>query len=326
MEDSNINIDRRIVEFLTKDIDGKEMDVLNNWKNEDIHNYKEFNAYKSVWDKCENLSLFNQINAEKDWNCVLQKINNKKANNTSKRTVIPLSIRKIAAIFIPILFIVTSGILYWNVPELGRLSSIETNTQLKEVILPDGSHITINKNSKIVYANNLAKATQRKIKLTGEAYFRVEHNKTPFIVNAGEVTVKVLGTEFNVEEQKSGVSVSVISGNVDVEAFNSKVNLTKGERAVIKNGNLVEEKAETINDIYWCAKQLKFKQANLADICKELQKSFPEIKVVKFNTKDLKTKVTTTFKNQSLKEIIEELEIHFDKKIIFEGSTLTVSD
>ncbi len=325
MKEDRTHIDRYIVGFLTNDITTEELQTLNSWKKASQENQEEFDKFVSVWSKSKNLSLFSQIDPEKDWNCLNDKI---KARKNSHHTIKSFSIsaRKIAAIFIPLFFISILGLTYWNVPGFGRLSAYQTNTSIQKIDLPDGSSVTLNKNSKIIYSNNIASADERNITLNGEAFFEVNHNNTPFNVEVSEVNVQVLGTKFNILEQDSNISVSVISGKVSVSASSNQVNLTKGERALVQNGKLSEENALTENDIYWCSKQLKFKQATLTDICKELQKNFSEIKTVKFKAKDLKTKVTTTFNNQSLKEIIEELKVHFAKKITFDGSTLTVSD
>src|SRR5688500_19055618 len=71
-------------------------------------------------------------------------------------------------------------------------------------ILPDGSTVWLNAGSRIVYAN--FNGPVREITLEGEAYFDVvsvtsatSHQKKPFIVHAGTIDIKVLGTAFNVK-------------------------------------------------------------------------------------------------------------------------------
>ncbi len=316
---------QHIVGCLTRDITNDELCKLDVWKKDAAENQEQFEQLESAWVKSKNLHVFSQIDVEKDWKRVCDKIGkNKKKRNNLKR--ISISARKIAAIFIPLMFVAISGVLFWNVPGFGRLSAHKSSSTIHTITLPDGSKVTLNKYSKIIYPNNIASSESRDIELNGEAFFEVFHNKTPFNVEAGSLLVQVLGTEFNIQENGSEVAVSVISGKVNISANDKQLQLTKGKRAVLSGGILVEEHGETENDIYWCSKHLKFNQANLVDICKELQKSFQEIKVVKINTKDLSTKVTTSFRNQSLQDILAELQIHFNKKITFDGATLTVSD
>lgn len=65
------------------------------------------------------------------------------------------------------------------------------------LVLSDGSRVHLNAMSSLRYPVNFT-GDKRVVELEGEAYFEVAKGKRPFIVRAGEVQVKVLGTEFNV--------------------------------------------------------------------------------------------------------------------------------
>ncbi len=67
-----------------------------------------------------------------------------------------------------------------------------------ELLLADGTKVWLNAGSRLAFPSNFTKKT-REVFLEGEAYFEVSENKAqPFIVNAAEVNIKVLGTRFNV--------------------------------------------------------------------------------------------------------------------------------
>lgn len=67
-----------------------------------------------------------------------------------------------------------------------------------EFTLPDGSKVWLNKNSRLYYSNDL-KGDIREVKLEGEGYFDVAKDaEHPFVVQAGEMSIKVLGTRFTV--------------------------------------------------------------------------------------------------------------------------------
>ena len=85
--------------------------------------------------------------------------------------------------------------------------------------------------------------------LEGEGFFEVTHNETPFKVHVKNAVVQVMGTEFNVNQHKDNIVVSVVSGKVKVEAFNHAVELEKGERAIVKQGRLKEESLNSVNDL-----------------------------------------------------------------------------
>ncbi|MDR1381213.1 MAG: DUF4974 domain-containing protein [Tannerella sp.] len=91
------------------------------------------------------------------------------------------------------------------------------------VVLPDGTKVWLNKDSKLSYPENFADK-RRAVTLDGEGFFDVVRNESsPFIVETGGMTVKVLGTEFDVKSH-AGAAVSeitLLSGNVEVSLKNN---------------------------------------------------------------------------------------------------------
>ena len=90
-------------------------------------------------------------------------------------------------------------------------------------ILPDGSTVWLNAGSRIVYAN--FNGPQREITLEGEAFFDVvqvlspaTHQKKPFIVHAGTIDIRVLGTAFNVKSypEEKTIETTLIRGLVQI--------------------------------------------------------------------------------------------------------------
>lgn len=84
--------------------------------------------------------------------------------------------------------------------------------------LPDGSLVKLNANSKIEFPAHFSD-TLREVKLTGQAFFEVKRNeKVPFVVKAGDLNVKVLGTSFDVSSRPEMPSqkVALLTGKVEV--------------------------------------------------------------------------------------------------------------
>ncbi len=325
------NIQQIIVAFLTNDISKEDLSTLNNWRNESFENNEAFEQTKLLWEKTAHLHLFNEVDVNSDWKKVKAQLTTTRDQSEPKIVAVdkPSSAfiwRKVAAVLMPVILISSALYLYLNVAGFGRLTAYKTNGTIMEIKLPDHSTVILNKNSEIVYPKNMARASNRHVTISGEAFFTVTHNNTPFIVDAGDAQVKVLGTEFNVKQLQNDLYVSVVKGKVSVETSSQKVELVKGERAIYKQGELVEEDLESFNNLYWKSHKLTFTQASLKEICSELKNTFSEIKELKYTGKDVDVKVTTSFENQSLSEIIQELRIHFDKKIQFDGSILTISD
>ncbi len=85
----------------------------------------------------------------------------------------------------------------------------------RNVDLPDGSVLTLNTDT-VVHVQLFD--VERRVNLErGEAYFSIAHaRQRPFIVDAGDATVTVTGTQFNVRRSLDHVSIAVASGSVEV--------------------------------------------------------------------------------------------------------------
>lgn len=101
--------------------------------------------------------------------------------------------------------------------------------------LADGSKVWLNAASSIRYPAAFS-GTERKVEITGEAYFEVAHNASmPFKVSRGNVDVEVLGTHFNVNAfpEEKDIKVTLLEGSVKVNRQKEAIMLKPGEQAVI---------------------------------------------------------------------------------------------
>lgn len=87
-----------------------------------------------------------------------------------------------------------------------------------KIILSDGTEVRLNAGSRLNYPDVFSGA-RREVTLEGEAFFDVaQHPETPFLVHAGKVTIRVLGTRFDVKayREDAAVTTTLISGKVQV--------------------------------------------------------------------------------------------------------------
>ena len=98
---------------------------------------------------------------------------------------------------------------------------IEANTsagQKLEIVLPDGSEMTLGPSSKLIYPTDFI-GRERKVFLMGAAYADIETDtQRPFVVSAGSLDVIVHGTEFqlNSYDSDSEVEVALVEGSVQL--------------------------------------------------------------------------------------------------------------
>jgi len=118
--------------------------------------------------------------------------------------------------------------------------------ETRNFVLPDGSSVILNANSKLTLFSDWSKDPAREIWLDGEAFFSVTHksNNQLFQVHTQEgVTVEVLGTTFNVYDRTNGTKVVLNSGQI-------RLNLPTAaapETIVMKPGEMVEYKSQHYN-------------------------------------------------------------------------------
>ena len=105
-----------------------------------------------------------------------------------------------------------------STPGVPLREDLNDSRATRRVALEDGTVIVLQPNSSIEYPEKFS-AHDRKVTLKGEAFFDVTKDKNrPFIITTSEVTVRVLGTSFNVMayEGAKEVSVAVKTGKVSV--------------------------------------------------------------------------------------------------------------
>ena len=145
--------------------------------------------------------------------------------------------------------------------------------ELREMLLADGSQITLNMGSsaEVRYFDD-----RREVSLQGEAFFAVARDGTrPFVVHTGTAEVRVLGTRFNVRQGVNTLDVAVEHGQVAVDAGAPRlpaVLLSVGE-AVHADYRLGQQQMRPVSAdavATWRSGQLLFQQRPLAQLLDEL--------------------------------------------------------
>lgn len=123
-----------------------------------------------------------------------------------------------------------------------------TNTSSEDQLytLPDSSRVTLSPNSMIKFSN-LFNESVREVQLEGEGFFEVTPNQdVPFLVYAGEVTTKVLGTSFTVRSYREDqrVRVAVRTGKVSVYTQPIEVRDNTDEIILTPNQEIIYDRSE----------------------------------------------------------------------------------
>lgn len=183
-----------------------------------------------------------------------------------------------------------------------------------DLVLADGTQVTLNAGSSIKYPTQFAKAGNRKVFLKGEAYFDVAKDKVrPFVVNTGVIDVEVLGTQFNVSHypEDAHINTVLVEGSVKIYEENNKEDetssrlLTPGHKAAWSNEKkeMTVEKVDVSAYIAWKEGIMKFDNISFRDIRKKLERHFNVEIENEYHFLD-KQFYTATFKEESIEEIL----------------------
>lgn len=184
------------------------------------------------------------------------------------------------------------------------------------LVLPDGTKAWLNAASSIVYPVRFSGGS-RQVSIEGEVYFEVarqmkDNNKVPFIVKAGDVSVEVLGTQFNINAYSDEVDIrtTLLEGAVKVTTARSSSMLNPGHEARVaaRSAEIQISKANTDQAVAWKNGYFQFQEAGLHEIMRQLSKWY-DVDVV-YEGKPLEKKFTGEIpRSSTLLQVLEILQL-----------------
>ena len=170
-----------------------------------------------------------------------------------------------------------------------------------EIILPDGTEVTLNAGSKLAW-NDKKFTKKRQLTLNGEAYFNVKKGDE-FIIKTKLGAVEILGTQLNVFSRNNTFWVSCVSGKVSVTANNAHKIILPGELVNLTPNGLIKSSKNNIEQtISWKQGVFHFEDKPLISIFAELERQFD----VSIQYEKLEDRlITVSFSNKKLSEALD---------------------
>lgn len=218
-------------------------------------------------------------------------------------------------------------------PEKDLVECFIPTAEIRELTLPDGTHVMLNSKSTLLYPDQFTGET-RSVYLIGEANFKVKPDKKhPFIVKANDYQTTALGTEFNVNAypESNELIATLLEGRVKVEFNNlmSNVILNPNEQLIYnkqtKQHNL---RLPEISDVTaWQRGELVFSNMHLEDIFTNLERKFPYAFVYSLHSMKKNT-YSFRFRNQATMEEVMEIisQVVGDVNYVLEGNKCYVTN
>lgn len=224
-----------------------------------------------------------------------------------------------AAIAAAAVLLVVSGWLVWSDLNHARTATVFASYGKQEkVTLPDHSTVMLNSGATLSYPENFGGKERDVFLKNGEAYFQVLHNvNKPFVIQAGEATVTVLGTSFEISTLNKEIRVSVTTGKVGINLKGkaSAIYLVAGQRAIIsKTTHQVAVSTVPVTDVAaWRQERLLFDDQPLAEVMQRLEQKY-NVQIKIENPDLLSERVTMRLGNQPLADVLTAISFanHFN--------------
>lgn len=144
-----------------------------------------------------------------------------------------------------------------------------------DMVLADGSHVWLNAGSSVTYPVVFA-GNERKIAITGEAYFEVSGDKSrPFKVSKGDMTVEVLGTHFNVNayDDEKDIKVTLLEGSVRISRDQKVLRIKPGQQALVTVDNITLNNNPGLEAVMaWKNGRFEFVDTDIEQVMREISR------------------------------------------------------
>jgi len=315
-----------LIKYINNKCSDEEFEDFAKWIESQKKDEKRWRLISEHW---RNFESWYEKKDEKKYSALLDRIHHKinlqnRKNTNSKVIIISRAARwfsrAAAVLFIPLLTILFYLLSNSNF-RMDKFTDVSADSI--EVIAPigsrtivqltDGTKVNLNYGSRIKYPQNF-KGNTREITLSGEGYFDVAHNPDkPFIVKAGKLNIKALGTEFNVHAYPEDdiITTTLIKGKVIID---KKLHDNKIEHIVsmvpdqhitynLTSDKVVSQMGSVDKYIAWKDGRMIFDNSSITFIAKELSRKFNVDIEVADNIKELT--YTVTFVNDPLYLILD---------------------
>ncbi len=265
--------------------------ILEGELNQEVRDELRSQFHKSLSKDMHNMNKKTQkqsFDADSAWSELHAEIKLKGLLNNEKISIMRKNNRwAIAASFILLTGLALS--FYFILSHPKNIISVSAENQIKELVLPDGSRITLNTGAKLSYPEKF-KSNQRNITFKGEAFFNITKNPNkPFVIKTDNSEIKVLGTSFNVNTEKQKTEVIVKTGRVELKSDRKKIVLNPGDKGISSNGILQKAINNNSNYLSWKTLLFTYENEKLEHIISDINKAY---------------KVNITFRNAEIGEFV----------------------
>lgn len=323
MEDKNIN-QELLIKFLFRKTSEVEEIEIKDWLQADKTRYKTLEKFirsKAFLESKQDVDW-----AKDDYLVIRQSIRKKQ----TRRLFL-----KIAAAFIGLMICSSLAFLIFKTESEEWKTIVVQKGNKSEIVLPDGTKVWLAADTKLHYPVHFSQ-TKREVRLEGQGYFDVEHDKErPFVVRTNFADIKVLGTKFNIKAYTNEYNTTtvLVDGLVNValkdqdEKILDNQLLYPSQKCNYNHKNLKHNvhKVDLRHELAWRDNRLSFRNETFRDIANKIERHY-NVEVV-FNNRQLsKKRLTGEFKDESLSEVFETFQEWSSFSYTIQDNVVTIEE
>lgn len=306
-----MQVNEHISSIIAKKLEGQataqELEQLQDWLLADAGHPREYDQLVKIWAESPRVLTLPAFDTAAAWT---------KVDGRIRAHARPAAVRVIALygrrMAVAAAVIIIAGAAWWlysqNYPRWQQVEALAAN---QSVQLPDGSVVELRKGSKLEYPALFNKA-ERTVRLTGEAFFRVQHNEhQPFRISTAHSQVEVLGTSFLVRSEEALDEIVVATGRVSVTDKSKSANrlvLVAGQKAVLEQDRFRQDKVIDSNYLAWKTGILEFKATPLTTAIEDIAHFYgAPLSLARGQDAASRSTITLRFENESFETVLEEL-------------------
>ncbi len=308
-----------------------ETNRFQDWYQQNKENKQLCDMLKKNWDALANNEQKIEVDEDRAWMTLRNRLEREQLipRQSERPAIRSLSLLRVAAAAALLVGLgIFSYLMFSPSEKMVRMTVRTVDQQVFGLNLPDGSQVDLNAGSSLKY--KLQRSGIRMVSLEGEAFFDVSLDEySPFIIRAGNATVRVTGTSFSVRivSGSKRVEVYVESGNVQLypaRQENHMLILGAGQMGVLEQNRLSMNTDIEPNHLSWKTRKLVFRETRLGDVAGVLNRTYS--RKVLFTSESLEDCLFTgTFDAQPIDSVVRVIRLAFDLDVERDGRAYVLS-
>jgi len=307
------DIDELLAKRLAGETEPAEEQTIEAWLTASAENRQYFAGLQRLWQQATPAQALRSVDVE----AALQKVRGHLREQPAPRARV-LRLRVWLPAAAATIALLIAAFWFFRSPTPVQPTEIATTTTTLTDTLTDGSVVVLNRHSGLRVAENFNRK-ERRMRLSGEAYFQVAHDSTrAFIVEVEQLEVRVLGTAFNVDDRSEPgrVTITVTTGKVQLRTAIQTELLTAGQQAGYESatGKITRLAQSNPNVLAYKTRQFTFDGTPLREVVQQLSDAYG-VNISLKNKALENCPLTAPFNDRPLNEVLTIIADSFDLTI-----------